>query len=464
MHDAVTFEMRRSLQNHLQTTGSNSMNRVLLVEPDFPIPAKSRNHKNFLPIGLLKIASYLLYCGHQVKLVRGTPKNSEMLAEISAFNPEEVWVTSLFTYWIGYVRDSVQFYRALFPQTHIKVGGIGASLLPVEQVRILTGCDEVHQGVMPEVEAYAQAHPPSYELLGNANPHPIDFQIVHASRGCPRRCVFCGTWQIEPEFSPRKSIKDEIHLPGVVFYDNNFLKNPYIESILEELVELRTDGIVKWVESQSGLDGRVLLEKPHLAKRMREAGFRYPRIAWDSGFAQSPHIERQVGILTAAGFGSRDISIFMLYNHEIPFEEMERKRLKCWEWQVQIADCRFRPLNQLVDGYKKWASGQTSADYYISEEWNDALVKQFRRNVRRQNICVRMRYPVYSSTAEHKAMAKEAFAQLRALTTVKEKTAFLESLEVDWWVPDQYSYPTEIQDQIEILATQHRPNSDPNEE
>ena len=32
---------------------------VLLVEPNFPIPGKSRNHSNFLPIGLLKIASYL---------------------------------------------------------------------------------------------------------------------------------------------------------------------------------------------------------------------------------------------------------------------------------------------------------------------------------------------------------------------------------------------------------------------
>ena len=28
---------------------------VLLVEPNFPIPAKSRNHSNFLPIGLLHL-------------------------------------------------------------------------------------------------------------------------------------------------------------------------------------------------------------------------------------------------------------------------------------------------------------------------------------------------------------------------------------------------------------------------
>ena len=49
--------------------------------------------------------------------------------------------------------------------------------------------------------------------------------------------------------------------------------NPHIENILRELIELRRKRKIEWVESQSGFDGRVLLEKPHLAKMMREAGF-----------------------------------------------------------------------------------------------------------------------------------------------------------------------------------------------
>ena len=44
--------------------------KVLLVEPDFPIPNKSRNHSNFLPIGLLKIAAYLKSKNIKVKLIR----------------------------------------------------------------------------------------------------------------------------------------------------------------------------------------------------------------------------------------------------------------------------------------------------------------------------------------------------------------------------------------------------------
>ena len=79
------------------------------------------------------------------------------------------------------------------------------------------------------------------------------------------------------------------------------------------------------------------------------------------------------------------------------FEEMEQKRVKCFDWQVQIADCRYRPLTQTFDEYAPHKKDQTDG-YYIHRKrgWSDALVKQFRRNVRRQNICVRHGFPLYS--------------------------------------------------------------------
>jgi len=417
------------------------MARILLVEPEFPIPRKSRNHKSFLPIGLLKIAAYLRDRGHEVKLVRATPQMLDSLPQAGTFDPDEVWVTSLFTYWAKYVRDAVQQCRALFPNAHIRVGGIYASLLPADDVRRYTGCDEVHQGVIPEVEEHARTHPAAYDLVNGAHAHGVRFQILHASRGCPRECGFCGTWRIEPEFTPESSVKERIHFPGVVFYDNNFLMNPYVEGILGELIELRRQGKLRWVESESGLDGRILVDRPHLASMLREAGFRYPRIAWDWGYDQKRHIEEQIRILTRAGYKSRDIFVFMLYNYHIPFEEMERKRIKCWEWQVQIADCRFRPLDQLSDDYRPQVIGQTSADYYICEGWDDALVKQFRRNVRRQNICVRMGYQVYSSAAEHKRLDKAELRQMLQRDSVEDRRAYLEALGADSWTPGQISYP-----------------------
>ena len=38
--------------------------KILLVEPAFPIPPKSKNHKDFLPIGLLKLADDILLPRH----------------------------------------------------------------------------------------------------------------------------------------------------------------------------------------------------------------------------------------------------------------------------------------------------------------------------------------------------------------------------------------------------------------
>lgn len=414
--------------------------RYLLVEPDFPISAKSRNHKNFMPIGLLKIASYLQSQNHNVKLIRGTPKTLEEIATIKRFKPDEIWITSLFSYWAKFVRDSVQFYKSIFPKSTVKVGGIYASLLPIEEVKKYTGCDEVHQGVIPEVEKYIESFPPRYDLLRDINQNNIEFQIIHASRGCPRKCSFCGTWKIEPIFKPKESIIEEIHLPAVVFYDNNFLMNPYVNNILDELISLKRNGKIKWVESESGLDGRVLLKEPQLAHKIREAGFRYPRIAWDGGYDQSHQIKKQIDTLKDAGYKSRDIYVFMLYNHNITFLDMEKKRICCWDWQTQIADCRFRPLDQLFDNYNSRIIGQTSKDYFISDGWNDALVKQFRKNVRRQNICVRMGYTIYSQDAERKKIEKDNLKNLKNINDADTKINYLKNLKVDWWDPKNITH------------------------
>ena len=49
---------------------TEDIKNVLLVEPNFPIPNKSRNHSNFLPIGLLKIGAYLKSKNIKTKLIR----------------------------------------------------------------------------------------------------------------------------------------------------------------------------------------------------------------------------------------------------------------------------------------------------------------------------------------------------------------------------------------------------------
>jgi hypothetical protein len=138
-----------------------------------------------------------------------------------------------------------------------------------------------------------------------------------------------------------------------------------------------------------------------LATLLKSAGFRYPRIAWDWKYLEHNNIKKQLDILVNGGYRYDDIFIFMIFNWDISFEEMEKKRIKCWQWNTQISDCRYRPLDQTYDNYKPKKS-QTIKDYHIHENWTDALVKQFRKNVRRQNICVRQEVKFYSKAFELK--------------------------------------------------------------
>ena len=348
--------------------------KILLVEPNFPIPAKSKNHANFLPIGLLKIASYHRSLGDKIELKRGNSSSSSY--------PDQIKITSLFTYWSKHVKESVEYYRKLYPKSIIEVGGIYASLMP-EHCKKYTGCDIVTEGLYKG--GVAEELDPAYDLV------KVDYQIIHASRGCFRRCNFCGTWKIEPDVTYKRTLKKEITSNRLIFYDNNLIANPYIEDILNEISETRVNRCVIYCESQSGLDGRILKNKPHFAHLLKKARFQNPRIAWDDGVVLKDKIKNQIEILLQAGYKSKEIYIFMLYNHQsIPYAEMREKLEQSRRWRVQVIDCRFRPLDTIDDNYNPRAKRQTKDDYFIASNWTDWQVRRFRKAVRRQNIAIRM--------------------------------------------------------------------------
>lgn len=398
--------------------------KFLLIEPEFPITTKSKNHKNFLPIGLLKISDYLDYQGHETKIIRGF-KSKQSIG--TRFKPKHIFITSLFTYWAKSVKDCVSYYRKLYPDSKVTVGGIYATLMP-EHCLEYTNCDEVFEGTFDAAEKYAAFNKLNYSKLENHN--PIDFQIIHSSRGCRRKCGFCGTWKLEPEFISKNTIKNEIIYRKLIFYDNNFLMNKYINIILDELIELKTKKKILWCESQSGFDGRVLLKKPNLSKKIKIAGFRYPRIAWDGKFSNYKMIKKQIDSLINVGYRKKDMYIFMIYNWNISFDDMELKRKKCWEWGIQIADCRFRPINQTFDNYEPQKK-QSNKDYFIHNEWTDKKIKEFRRKVRRQNICIRQNLSFYSKTIENKRLSKTKIIKLKKMDIIEAKKHLN-----DIWIPD----------------------------
>lgn len=350
---------------------------ILLVEPAFPVPDKSKNHAHFLPIGLLKIGTYHKSLGDNVHLVRGygTPP----------FRPDRILITSLFTYWAQAVHWAAAYYRQRFPHARIEIGGIYASLM-TDDCKLRSPFAHVKPGLYRD--GVAEGLPVDYSLL----PDPLDYQIIHASRGCTRYCAFCGTWRIEPTFTCKKSVLHEIQKPRVVFYDNNLLANPHIETILHEVSNYRfpKGQRVSW-ECQSGLDLRLLT--PEKVAMLRESRMHFPRIAWDGPYSDWPRVRAAVDMMKAVGYGRKDIYVFMIYNHDLPYSEMMQKVDACRRWRVRIIDCRYRPLNSTTDAYIPGPKTQLPGTYYIHPHWTDRQVRHFRHNVRQQNIAVMLDLP-----------------------------------------------------------------------
>lgn len=365
--------------------------RVLLVEPSFPFPNKSKNkagavHKNFVPLGLLKLGAMHRVKGDEVKLVRGNKTPGEI-----GFIPDEILVTSLFTYWSSFVWASIYHYRELFPKAKITLGGIYATLF-AENPEFIAKCKAAKVIVFSGIHPDAEKHFPDYSLISK-----VEYHATHMMRGCVRRCAFCGTWRIEPDRTNKSLVEIENELKAikktkVVFYDNNLLANPNIKHILEGLSEFRIKRHHLTLESQSGFDGRLLEKTPELAGLIRKARFQNVRIAWDGPITDKDSIKRQLDLLTGAGYNAKDISVFMIYNFEPPYEDMVAKIKACKEWGVQITDCRFRPLTQDYDNYSPHKRhGQPKGSFYIHEKegWTDEKIRAFRHQVREHNIWVR---------------------------------------------------------------------------
>lgn len=384
-------------------TGGPAMN-ILLVRPEYP-DVKSKKTKNkkskdkkyikggekkfhhkYFPVGLLKMSTYFKMKGHNVDFVVGNV--------IPSFVPDKIYITSLFSYWRDDLIKTISYYGFLYPAAEIFVGGIDASLNSADISKYGVN---VIKGIMHEVENLL----PDYSYLDKS----IDYQVIHTTRSCIRACNPCGATLIDGVdfiYKELRVVENEIFMNKVTFYDNNLLAHPQIKDILRMIEGKRVNGkVISKVESKSGFDARLLVKdwndtlasggRPEdtLAYLIKKARFINPRIAWDNDpVAEEPIVKKAIELFLMAGYKSKDIQVFMIYNFDLPFKIMEYKRIRCAEWGIQIADCRFRPLNSTFDNYNPKVS-QTSKDYFIHPNWNDELVKLFRKKVRGQNIVIR---------------------------------------------------------------------------
>jgi len=288
---------------------------VALVEP--------RYYTRYPPLGLLKLSAYHKLRGDTVELLKGTRKPTKQ--------PDQVYVTSLFTYAWKPVHESVKFFKSLFPSAPLTLGGIYASLLP-NHAR-LSGADEVHVGLFEDAEELL----PDYSLVPRWKR-----SVLFSSRGCVRKCGFCAVPELEGELSSIKSTIKHLIYPGhtgVVLWDNNILGSPNWIHVFRELHELGLS-----VDFNQGLDARLITED--VAKKTRALRVRVVRLAYD--YAENgPFLERAIDLLKDAGIRGRDILVYTLYNYTDSPEDFFQRVRSLLDWGVVSYPMRFEPSTSL---------------------------------------------------------------------------------------------------------------------
>jgi len=300
---------------------------IVLVEPGY--------YSSFPPLGLLKLSSYEKEKGNTTELVtKHKPPQKQ---------PDKIYVTSLFSWAWKPVWEAVRYYKSIYPDVELSLGGLYASLLPEHSK--FSGADVIFEGLHPEAENMV----PDYSLVPG-----WDGSIIFASRGCPNNCPNCVVPKLEGRISrQKKSIKKyvmDFH-SKIYFFDNNILAMDCWEDIFNEILE-----IGKQVDFNQGLEAKLINEKA--AKMISNMNIPLIRLAYDNPSQKVP-VKKAIDLLAKYGISKRDIFVYSMFNFtETPDEYFERVK-QILNWGAACYPMRFQPVFTL------------EKDSYISPTWNE---------------------------------------------------------------------------------------------
>ena len=316
---------------------------ILLVEPGY------RN--KYPPLGLMKIAAYHgpRGCGDDVLFVKGeTPEALERAWD-------RVYVTTLFSFEWRRTAAAIDFaLRAARGQAErVFVGGIAASLMFDDficeprwaGVRFIRGlldqapahslqlsADDGDFGAQDIVGTPIEELVPDYSILEDVGySYPVlDAYFGYASRGCVRKCAFCGVPKLEGaqrEMPPITSLVagiDEQFGPkkDLILMDNNVAASSRYQEVIAEIQDLGFERgamfqresappIKRRVDFNQGVDARILAKTPMYLREMAKICIDPLRIAFDHVGMRGIY-ERSVEM--AADYGLKSLSNYMLYN------------------------------------------------------------------------------------------------------------------------------------------------------
>lgn len=258
----------------------------------------------YQPVALLRIGTYLRDLNNEVSMINcgnntpdeyathfligkrrcGNFKDKEIFSPLYHFGisfedfkarlmlqkkPDEIYITSFFTYQWEPIHEIVHICKEVFPSARVTLGGVYSTLCP-DHARS-SGADNVYTGELKASNHCRLA----LDLLDGVP----DYVVIKTSRGCPGHCSYCAVPLLEGHamrYRSPEDVVDEIqekirdyNIKKVVFWESNILVNAkkYLERILELIIKRRFNIELRFPE---GLDPRLLTDT--LLYKMRAAG------------------------------------------------------------------------------------------------------------------------------------------------------------------------------------------------
>ena len=206
---------------------------------------------------------------------------------------------------------------------------------------------------------------------GSYNVFNDEEQWIRLSEGCPHYHPYCReSFEIGDDWKVFKI--PQIIRNNVKILDMNLLCKIEAKEILRKLGGTKVHGRKVSYELICGIDYRFLTK--YIASLLKRGGFVNIRLAWDGVFGLQKEIKTALELLKKAGYKSKLITVFMICNWKITYEENMRKLDLCKVWNVKVADCYFD--NQI-------------SPKFIPIHWTIEQMRDFRKRVRKHNQLVR---------------------------------------------------------------------------
>ena len=330
--------------------------RILLIEPGYK--------NKYPPLGLMKIAQYHgpHGKGDLVRFIKG--EDPSVLSEAW----DRIYVTTLFSFEFARIAQSIDFAvtAAHGQKDKIFVGGIAASLMHERFVReprwtgirFIKGLLGEAPAVSLELDDFSEELysddrngtpiedlTPDYSILDQISyEYPVtDAYFAYASRGCIRKCSFCGVPKLEGDqrdIAPITSMVRAIdqmygQKKDLILMDNNVVAAPRFKEIMAEIrdlgftrgAKLKRDRreILRRVDFNQGVDARILCKDPMYLRELSSICIKPLRIAFDHLGLRKPY---EQAMRYACQFGLTELSNYMLYNfHDSPSDLYGRMKL-----------------------------------------------------------------------------------------------------------------------------------------